>query len=393
MLSRLIVFCTTLALIAAAGSSSPARAAADPYEINVIVSLTGQAALIGQAEAQSLQLIEAITNKSGGINGRPIKFVIADDQTNPQNAVQLTSAFLNGKTAMILGPAFTASCLAMEPLVIKTGPVEYCFSPGIPPTPGSYVYSATVSARDDEVATVRYLRLRGWTRVAFLATTDATGQAFESGFDYAMALPENKGMQVVAREHCNATDISMNAQISRIKAAGPQVMIAWAAGTPFGTELRAIHDVGLELPIVGGNGNMIQAQLAQYSAILPAELYFAGRRALAPDPSAPPAVRKAQTLYFTTMREANVHPSLLNILSWDPAMIYLDALRHLGANPTAADVNGYIQKLHGWAGIQGFYDFRDGSQRGIGSDGTVIDRWDAAKGDFVSVSAPAGYLR
>jgi branched-chain amino acid transport system substrate-binding protein len=299
--------------------------------------------------------------------------------------VQLTNALLNGKAALMLGPALTGSCLAIEPLVIKAGPVEYCFSPGVAPTPGGYVYSATVSTRDDQVATVRYLRLRGWTRVAFLATTDASGQSFEQGFDYAMGLPENKTMRVVAREHCTPTDLSVDAQISRIKAAGPHAVILWAAGTPFGTQLRAAHDVGLNVPIVGGNGNMIQTQLAQYGSIVPAELYFAGRRALAPDPSAPPAVRKAQDVYFAAMRDANIHPSLLNVLSWDPAMIFIDALRHLGPNPTAADVNGYIQKLHGWAGIQGVYDFRDGSQRGIGGEGTVIDRWDAAKGDFVAV--------
>jgi branched-chain amino acid transport system substrate-binding protein len=391
MMRNVIISCAIAALTCAIGS--PVGAATDPYEINAIVSLTGPGALIGSAEAQSLHLVEDLTNKRGGINGRPIKFVIADDQTNPQNAVQLANALLNGKTAIILGPALTGSCLAVAPLLIKTGPVEYCFSPGVPATPGSYVYSATVSTRDDQIATVRYLRLRGWTRVAFLATTDASGQAFEQGFDYAMALPENKVMHVVAREHCNPTDMSDDAQISRIKAAAPQAVILWAAGTHFGTQLRAAHDVGLDVPIVGGNGNMIQSQLVQYGSILPAELYFAGRRALAPDPLAPPAVRKAQDLYFAAMREANVHPSLLNVLSWDPAMMYLDALRHLGPNATAADLNGYLQNLHGWAGIQGTYDFRDGSQRGIGIDGTVMDRWDATKGDFVAVSAPAGYVR
>jgi branched-chain amino acid transport system substrate-binding protein len=61
--------------------------AAEPYEINVILSLTGYAAFIGTQEAASLGALEAVENKNGGINGRPIKFVITDDASNPVNAV------------------------------------------------------------------------------------------------------------------------------------------------------------------------------------------------------------------------------------------------------------------------------------------------------------------
>ena len=52
------------------------------------------------------------------------------------------------------------------------------------------------------------------------------------------------------------------------------------------------------------------------------------------------------------------------------------------------------QRLHpapqGWIGINGSYDYTDGSQRGIGIDAVVIDRWDAAKDDFVIVSKAGG---
>ena len=37
------------------------------------------------------------------------------------------------------------------------------------------------------------------------------------------------------------------------------------------------------VPVLAGNGNMIPAQLAQYTGFLPRELYFSGRRALVAD--------------------------------------------------------------------------------------------------------------
>jgi hypothetical protein len=49
--------------------------------------------------------------------------------------------------------------------------------------------------------------------------------------------------------------------------------------------------------------------------------------------------------------------------------------------------------LHGWAGINGIYDFRDGAQRGIGQRALVIDRWDKVNGEFIPVSRPGGYLK
>jgi len=39
------------------------------------------------------------------------------------------------------------------------------------------------------------------------------------------------------------------------------------------------------------------------------------------------------------------------------------------------------------------YDFRDGSQRGIGQNAYVIDRWGPDLGDFVAASRTGGRLR
>ncbi len=88
-----------LALLAAAVlfATPLASYAVDPYELNVVLSLTGSGSFLGKSEAATLALLEAYENKLGGINGRPIKFVIVDDQSNPQVAVQLTNAILQKK--------------------------------------------------------------------------------------------------------------------------------------------------------------------------------------------------------------------------------------------------------------------------------------------------------
>jgi branched-chain amino acid transport system substrate-binding protein len=372
--------------------TAPASAQQAPYELNVILALTGPAAFIGKSEQQSLQLLEGIVNKGGGINGRPIKFTIADDASNAAVSVQLANALIAKNIPVILGPTFTATCLAVGPLV-KTGPVDYCFSPAISPPPGSFQYSATVSTHDDARAMVRFYREKGWTKIALIATTDASGQQFEASLDDALKLPENKTVTLAAREHFTPTDLSAAALAERVKAAAPQAMIAWAAGTPTGTILRGMHDAGLDVPTAIGNGNMIHAQLLQYAAFLPKELYFPGRRALVYDPSAPPAVRTAAKTYFDAYKSIDAKPNFASALSWDPAMLVLDGLKKIGTSGTAAQLNDFIQGQDHWAGINGFYDFKTGNQRGLGIDAVVMDRWDPATTDFIIVSKGGGALK
>jgi branched-chain amino acid transport system substrate-binding protein len=390
---RILPFLVALALLAPTAAEAPASAQGAPFEINTILALTGPAAFIGNAELKSLQILEALTNKAGGIKGRPIKFVVADDQSNPATSVQVANGLISKKVPVILGPTFTATCLADGPLLAKTGPVDYCFSPSISPAAGSFQYSSTVSTRDDARALAHFYRDNGWTKVALMTTTDASGQQFEQYFDEALALPENASLKLVAREHWAGTDLNITAQAERIKAAGAQAMIGWSAGTATGTLLHGLHDTGVDIPVACGNGNMIPEQLAGYATFLPKSLLFPGRRSLVLDPAAPKAMHAAEVTYFDAFKAAGVRPNLATTLDWDPALLVIDAFKKLGTDATAAQINDYIQHTKGWVGINGTYDYTDGSQRGIGIDGVVIDRWDAAKDDFVVISKPGGGLK
>jgi branched-chain amino acid transport system substrate-binding protein len=369
---------------------TPAIAQTTPFEINVILSLTGSAAFFGKAEAQSIALVESVTNKNGGIKGRPVKFVFADDGSNAQVSLQLASQLAAKGVPVTMGASLAATCAAIGPLVAKNGPVEYCLSPSIAPAPGSYVYSTSVATQQDAIAVVRYFRARRWNKIALITTTDASGQQFETYLDEALRLPENAGVTLLTREHFNPTDLSVTAQAERIKAVDPQAVIAWSSGTPTGTVLRGLHDTGIDVPVLSSNANMIPTQLAQYAGFAPRELYFPGRRALFFDTSAPRSVQAAQTVYFDAFKAAGETPNQGTTLGWDPAMIVVNAFRKLGTNATAAQLHDFIEHLSGWAGINGIYDFKAIPQRGIGIDAVIIERWDPAKSVFVPVSKGGG---
>jgi len=98
----------------------------------------------------------------------------------------------------------------------------------------------------------------------------------------ALALPANKSFVVTDSEHFNVPDVSLAAQMAKIKASSPDVLITWTVAS-FGTVVHGIHDAGLKMPVAACNCNIINAQLHQFADLLPQELYFPGVLAIVGD--------------------------------------------------------------------------------------------------------------
>ena len=364
--------------------------AAEPYKIHVILPLTGGAAFLGKGEQQALELFEKLVNQENGINGQPISFVFHDDQTNPQTTVQIANGILPEKPAVMLGSSIVAMCNAMAPL-LKQGPFDYCLSPGAHPAAGSFQYSTSTDTHALIEALVRYFRLRGLARIAFMSSTDASGQDAERGFNEVLKLPENADIKVVERQHFNTTDVSVTAQIERIKAANPQAFIAWSTGAPIATVFKGMLQSGLDVPFATTNGNQTYAQMRQYKDFLPKQLFIPTSVFLPHDGmfKLDPKVEEAQQKFYAAFKAASVKPDNMSALAWDPANLVVSALRKLGASATAQQVKGYIDS-QSVPGINGIYDFKAVPQRGLTVKNALVSRWDPAADTWTVVSQPTG---
>jgi len=378
MIARLIALAGALALLPVAGAAQTSGA---PVELTAILPLTGPGALLGASQQQGLQVLEKYVNDGGGIQKRPLHINFLDDQTNPQVAVQLfTGVAAKGAQAVIAG-SFSGMCKAIMPLAQDKGPFTYCLSPAVRPPRGSMVFSSNIHPVDLSDASLRYFSQRGWTNIALLMSTDASGQEVESGL--AGLLAKYPKLHVVAHERFNPADVSASAQISKIEAAHPQAMLIWS-GSGIPTTFHALHDIGSKIPIATSNSLMLYTAMQQFDSILPAQLYFAAPKWAAYSKVGAGPVRDALTTYFAAFKASGVPPDMGQDTAWDPALIIVAALRTLGPDAKAAQIRDYVEGLHGFAGANGFYDFRTGDQRGLNPNDTSIATWSESKHTWVA---------
>jgi len=278
-----------------------------------------------------------------------------------------------------------ADCAAMAALAANRI-VHYCISPAIHPPAGSYSFAGGPATEGASVSYARFMRAHGWNNVALLASTDASGSDLDASFVNALKLPENSDMKLVAHERFNTSDISDSAQVSRVKASGAQAVVIYTSGAAFGTVLRNIQDIGLNIPVFTTSSNETMAQLRQLTNVLPKELYF---------PAFPVLVnryrnrqeRDVQTQFLEAQKAAGITPDSPSVSAWDPAVIVVNALRALGTDATAEQIHTWIEGLHDYYGVYGFYDFRNVPQRGVLSvENCVVARWDPAKNYWTAVS-------
>jgi len=377
--------------LALAASALPEHvAAAEPVEVYAIMSTTGVAGFFGSSEARALAVVEKVVNAGGGIQGRPLKFVVLDDQSNPQVTVQLMNQLVAKNVPMVLGPSVPQSCFAAGPIAERSHIVEMCLNPAGRPTIGGFQFVPFPNSVDVASASLRYFHDHGLTRIALLNATDGSGQDATLSFNTALQLPEFRGITKVAEESYSPTDVSVSAQVSRIKSAGAQAIVSYNAGLPLGTVLRSLNDAGLDVPVLTTGGNMTYAQMQQYAAFLPKDMLFGGMLAWVPGDVGPGPLRDKQMAYVAALNAEGLKSEAGYAGVWDPAFLLVDALRHAGPDATSEQVRSWLSSLHGWVGTDGVFDFRSYPQRGVGIDTVLVMRWDPASKSFAGASRRGG---
>ena len=110
-----------LSLAAAASLASSLAWAQAPIVVGLTTPVTGGAASFALPERQGVEMAVDEINKAGGVLGRPIRLVVADNRCNPTEGVQTANRLINEDKAVVLLGAFCSSVsLAIMPVVRRS---------------------------------------------------------------------------------------------------------------------------------------------------------------------------------------------------------------------------------------------------------------------------------
>jgi branched-chain amino acid transport system substrate-binding protein len=118
----------TVGLLAAAATMAFAVGAqaqsGEPIKIGFGMALTGPLAANGKQALLGAKIWEETVNKNGGLNGRPVKLVYYDDQSNPSTIPGIYTKLLDvDKVDLVTGPYATAMIAPAMPVVMQKGKV------------------------------------------------------------------------------------------------------------------------------------------------------------------------------------------------------------------------------------------------------------------------------
>ena len=378
---------------AAGSSSSGGSASGSAYTIHAIVGETGSASFLGTEEAAAFNALAKHVNATGGIDGHPLAFAISDNQSTASTSVSLASPLV-GQAPVLLVGSITSTDKPVDDLVTSGGPVVYDLSPGDHPALGSYVYSSSNSTINQTQAFINFAESKGWKKVAVINSTDSSGQDGWTNIQRAVA-GSNGAVTVTDHEAFDPTAVSVTTQLSKIKATNPQAVLVWTTGTPLGTVLSGMQQLGMSsLPTMTTNGNASYSEMQKLAGELPGQLYFPGAPFMVGPQDLTGQTKTEVQAFDSAMQAAGQKvPDEGDALAWDPGLILVSALRKLGTNATASQIHQYIESLTSFAGINGTYNFTDKSisdNRGLTITSVYIAQWDKSQGEWTAASGPAG---
>ncbi|MGY3528050.1 ABC transporter substrate-binding protein [Bradyrhizobium sp. USDA 4452] len=113
------ITCITLALVLCGATLQPSRAAdpAEPIRIGAVLPFSGGVELYGQQARLGLDLAAGEINAAGGILGRPVEVIYADDKTRPESAAEAMRSLVEKDGVLaVVGPITSRNLNALVPL-------------------------------------------------------------------------------------------------------------------------------------------------------------------------------------------------------------------------------------------------------------------------------------
>lgn len=295
--------------------------------IGFVGPLTGSASSCGQSSRKGLQLLEDQINRQGGINGKKVKIVYADDKGNPAVSVSEGKKLISDKVAAIIGPVTSACADSLAPL---------CQKSNVPMITGTDTRTAITSTGDCIFRTCLTDTFQGKVMAKFAAgdmKVQTAAVFYESGnggsADLAEAFSGNFTGKVVDTETYIAGAGDFKAQLAKIKQHNPEVLFLPESSGDAAAIAREARNMGITSTFLGGSGFDTPEFLTDGGGAANG-VYFSSHYS-AEDTS-------GQVVQFLSDFQAKYHskPDVFAALTYDAGKVLCDSIRKAGSTDADA---------------------------------------------------------
>lgn len=245
-----------------AGETSPTAASTatedapdsdEPYRVLMIFGLSGPVAPNAEAEVEAIEAAADVLNEQGGILGRSVEVEVIDTETDPTKAVTLLQQRLEqGEPPDFVWPGITSNeTLAMAPTLTEHELVSFTTRASADlnqPDLYPYMFGTQPLPSHQGQAFAEYAQGQGAEKVAVFTANDAYGESIGTSYEEAL---EEAGLETVS-ERFTPTDLDMTAQLERLRAEDPDLLLFQGYGAPAQYILEGRLRIGwTDTPAVG----------------------------------------------------------------------------------------------------------------------------------------------
>lgn len=353
-----LVLGTVLAGLAAGCGGGEKKA--DTIKVGANLEMTGGSASYGISSKNAIELAFKEINEKGGINGKQLELVVADNKSEAAEATNAMQKLVSQDNVVaVIGPNLSSSVIAASAInnsakVLDIAPMAT--------NPYVTVDQASGKTKDFNYRTCFIDPFQGTVMAKFATAELGVGNAavlIDNSSDYAKGLAQffkenfvKEGGAVTAEESYLQKDTDFKATLTKIKATNPDFLYVPGYYQEVGLIVKQARELGMNMPIAGGDGwdSAKMPEIAGAAALN--NTYFSSL--YSPEDSSD--INKNFVAAYE--KAYGQKPDVFAALSYDSALLVAEAIKNAGSTEPAK-ISEALAKINGFSGVSGSVTFDD----------------------------------
>lgn len=353
-----LVLGTVLAGLAAGCGGGEKKA--DTIKVGANLEMTGGSASYGISSKNAIELAFKEINEKGGINGKQLELVVADNKSEAAEATNAMQKLVSQDNVVaVIGPNLSSSVIAAS--AINNSAKALDIAP-MATNPYVTVDEASGKTKDFNYRTCFIDPFQGTVMAKFATAELGVGNAailIDNSSDYAKGLAQffkenfvKEGGAVTAEESYLQKDTDFKATLTKIKATNPDFLYVPGYYQEVGLIVKQARELGMNMPIAGGDGwdSAKMPEIAGAAALN--NTYFSSL--YSPEDSSD--INKNFVAAYE--KAYGQKPDVFAALSYDSALLVAEAIKNAGSTEPAK-ISEAMAKINGFSGVSGSVTFDD----------------------------------